>query len=482
MNKSNLTNDINFFANLTHELRSPLNSIIGFATLLYEEENDSAKKDKIEIIKNASNYLLNLVNDILDLSKMEAGKLTIEKIDFLLLNLLKHIQNLFSVIAKSKDINFILEIDSSVPNLVLGDEMRISQILINIVSNALKFTDRNGKVTLKASYQSGKARFEIIDNGIGIPDDKINQIFEPFEQVDSSMARKYGGSGLGLTVTKDLINLMGGEITIKSKLKQGTSFTIEIPLECVDTTNIKKGQDMVEGWIKKISLDAKFNYIIFHGIKKLPERISALEEAVLSKNIEEIKNLSHQFKGFTGSYGMEEIYQIAIKIDSEAKEDNLDLDIINSYLDEVKEIINLIPKNYFNDENVEKKLQKKKLTGDFEILLAEDNEDNQKLILAYCESINVKCDIAGNGVEVLKKMRKTNYKIVFLDLEMPIMNGITTIKKIRASKKLNKAYVIGLTASATLQTKKIMIEAGCDDFMTKPIDRELFENKILDLV
>ena len=472
----------NFFASVSHELRTPLNSILGFASLLLDEEDNNRKKENLTIIRDSSKYLLNIINDVLDLSKIEAKKLNIEKINFLLINTLTHIQNLFSLIAKDKKINFIVSISKNVPNLVCGDELRITQILINLISNAFKFTPEFGRIEFNCDYRKGFLEFFISDSGIGIPKNKLHSIFNPFEQGSSSTSRKYGGTGLGLTITKLLIKLMDGFIGVESEVNKGTKFSVKIPLPEVTPTDIEKGENMIRKWLSTMNGEKALEAVVLHGIKKLPDRIKNLEKILRSKNQVEIKNIVHQLKGFTGSYGMQDLYKIFIEMDAEITLSSYNLVKLNKDLKKIKKIIDIIPQKYFlEDETTEVtnlKIQKSKI----KIIVAEDDEDNQKLIRAIFESMNLSCDIAVNGLEALNMILQKKYDILFLDMQMPVLDGISTIKKIRENEKIKDLYVIALTAEAMKGTRERMIGAGCNDFLTKPVDKELLKKKIFDMI
>jgi CheY-like chemotaxis protein/two-component sensor histidine kinase len=489
-NKENNPN--NFFAIATHELKSPLNSILGFASLLLEEETDEKKIEKLKIIRDSSKYLLNLINDILDISKIEASKLKILKLNFLLISTLRHVENLFSITAKEKNINFSIEIDKSIPNVVCGDELRITQILINLLSNAFKFTGTDGSVTLKCYFGSGLLNFIVSDSGIGIPADKIDEIFLPFEQADSTTVKKYGGTGLGLTITKKLAEIMDGSIKVESVVGKGTSFIVSLPIAVIETPVVKDDnfnkndpEEMIERWIRKLGKKEEMKDIILYGIQKLPDRIFSLKTAVFSNKIEEIRYLCHQIKGFTGSYGMTEIYKKLIEIDNEVKKEDYDIEKAKNILSEIENIISAIPQKYFNEkrklkfDNKKSNLKPGVLKS---IIFADDSYENQELIKTFIRGIKVNYDFAANGKEVLELLSKKNYDILFLDMNMPVMNGFETIKEIRSDDKLKNLYVIAFTAEDKNEFKEKVISSGCNDFIEKPIEKELFIKKLLDMI
>ncbi len=218
-----------FLANMSHEIRTPLNSILGFSSILLEDEDDLEKIKILEIINKAGESLLNLINDILDFTKVEAGKIELLYEPFSPHELFEHIKNIFSFDI-NKNIDFTVEADESMPELLTGDEFRIKQIAMNLLSNSFKFT-KSGRITLKACFKNNEFIFSVEDTGIGIPEEKQEEIFSVFSQVDSSTTRKYGGTGLGLSITRELVRQMNGEIKLKSSAGKGTQFEIILPLE-----------------------------------------------------------------------------------------------------------------------------------------------------------------------------------------------------------------------------------------------------------
>lgn len=247
----------NFLANMSHEIRTPLNAIIGFIDILHESESDEEKKNYLEITKTSSESLLTIINDILDFSKMESGNLVMESIDFDLKKLIREIGLLFFESAKEKDIHLKIHFDSDVPHFINGDPIRFKQVATNLISNAIKFTHRDGEVRMNVDYdkENNLLRFEVKDTGVGIAHENLEKIFKPFSQEDSTITRKFGGTGLGLTISYDLVKLMGSELKVTSELGIGSSFYFLLPLNL----NVKSEQitkRITKGNLEKI-LEAK---------------------------------------------------------------------------------------------------------------------------------------------------------------------------------------------------------------------------------
>lgn len=361
-----------FLANMSHELRTPLNVILGATEML--ESGDIANQAKyFGMAKTAGNSLLELISDILDLSKIEAGQVHLEKSNVALRDLLEEIGSAFDVQAHLKKLNFKFDLCDQCPPMIMADACRIKQIFMNLLSNAIKFTEK-GKITLNIETQKKKdncvLHCEVIDTGIGIPADMTNLIFEPFRQADGSTTRKFGGTGLGLNITKRLIEMMGGKISVKSVVGKGSTFSVELPLEV--------GQ-----------LDAEI------------PKIEKAEEA----------------------------------------------------------------------SSVTEKRKDTQLT----VMLVEDNALNIELMSAYLEHMPYNVVVAEDGAKAVDLCKTSMPDIILMDLLMPVMDGFEATKKIRAleakQKREHPVLIAALTGAATPDDRRRADEAGCDDFLTKPISR-----------
>jgi signal transduction histidine kinase/DNA-binding LacI/PurR family transcriptional regulator/DNA-binding response OmpR family regulator/HPt (histidine-containing phosphotransfer) domain-containing protein len=482
-----------FLANMSHEIRTPMNSIIGFTELLLEQEKDPGKKEKLKIIMKAGDNLLEIINDILDFSKMEAGKVEFEKSGFSVKDLLNDIKKLFIIKASEKNISFIVEITPAVPDYVFGDERRVNQIILNLVSNAFKFT-AHGEVRITCDYTpKNSLLINVHDTGIGIAADKQHLIFSPFTQVDNSPTREYFGTGLGLAISKGLTEKMGGGIGFTSRLAVGTTFTVELPLpksEGDSVTEIKdkfRDDRMVQYWLKQSGGDPQIKDLILEGLARLPERIAEVEQAVRNNRLQKVKKLSHDLKGVYGNLGVSEIYDLFAKINKEVNGREANMKKVLRLLDAVKEIVEKIPAYYFKKIKKLSHVTNKVHKNNFRVLIAEDNELNQKLIGVLLSRLDVEYAFAGNGKVVLELLEQgiensTPYDLLLLDMQMPVMDGLEVIKRIRRHDDLKRLNVIAITAYAMKGDALRYIRAGCNAYISKPINKDKFIKAIHDVM
>jgi len=355
-----------FLANMSHEIRTPLNAIKGFSRLMSQTPLNNEQQQYSSIIYEATNNLVNIVNDILDISKIEAGKLRIERKDFNIKRVLQAIKHLFKNAAAEKELELSYFIDEGVPEVINGDPERISQVLINLVSNSLKFTTQ-GYVRIYLGVEMNKndeishLRFEILDSGCGIPKDKQDTIFGRFEQLDSTGEKITTGTGLGLSIVKSLVTLMDGAVYVESETGKGATFFVVLPFN--------KATEGAEEAITLISSEFR------------PER-----------------------KYLTSS-----------------------------------------------------------------VLIAEDNRVNQVLIQHMLQEYGIKTEIASNGTEALDFLKSANFDLVFMDVQMPVMDGYTCIKNIRKELRLS-VPVVAMTAYALPGEKEKCLSSGMNDYLSKPVD------------
>lgn len=360
-----------FLANMSHEIRTPMNAILGFSDLLSEERLTEGQNEFVGLIKSAGKNLLCIINDILDFSKIEAHKLEVEILEFSLEKMLYEFDSIMRPQAAAKNLKYEVIQCGDIPKMIKSDSLRIYQCLTNLVNNAIKFTEE-GHVFLNVSADKFDGRdciiFEVEDTGIGIDQDKLEGIFQEFNQADNSTTRKYGGTGLGLAITKKLAELLGGSLTVRSEPGKGSTFTMVIPAN-VDISSVER----------------------------------------------------------TNKY---------------------------DFVDSIGE--------------TEDRQQTASLSG--KILAAEDNASNRLLIKNLFKKFGLSIDIVENGQLALEAARLQKYDLIFLDMQMPVRNGYETAKALRAEK--NEAVIVALTANAIKGDDYKCFQAGCDEYLSKPIDKD----------
>jgi PAS domain S-box-containing protein len=355
-----------FLANMSHEIRTPMNAILGFADLLQMTDLTEEQAGYISILQKSGKILLHLIEDVLDFSKIESNNLRIEKAEFDLEQMVAEIESLMHPVAVQKNIDFKIVFHKPLPQKIISDRERILQCLLNLVNNAIKFTEKGSvRVTLSAEQRTTGVwiRFEIQDTGIGIPEDKLESIFEAFTQADSSLTREYGGTGLGLTITRKLAQQMGGSVEVASVLDQGSTFTLF-----------------------------------------LPASVDSLEQT-----------------------------------QTPAEPDSLETN----------------------------KMEQTKYSG--QVLVVEDNPANQLLIQTLLTKLGVQTALACDGVQAVEKASATSFHLILMDVQMPKLNGLEATAILR--KKGNLTPIVALTAHAMEEDRQKCLDAGCDDYLSKPVDR-----------
>ncbi len=504
-----------FIANMSHEIRTPMNVIIGMIHLAEMETSPAKVSEYFEDIKNASDHLLNIINDILDISKIESGKLQLNSSVFNIEKVISKVCSLTSLSLAEKDLKLAVNIGENLGYYYVGDEVRISQIMTNLLSNAVKFTPHEGHISLSINEiqrEKGNAQIEIVveDTGIGMSEEQQKRIFNIFEQADGSVSRKYGGTGLGLAISKSFAGMMGGTILVDSKEGEGSRFTTRIQLECADEEERKAKediQDKLKGTkillfsandiiISKVQSYSKDSAILCELAKTPKEAADMITNAYQSNNMYDAlfcdadmhkeEGIYENYQRVAGLVKTDRVVCIVEPNSWDCLKDNLERFDFESYVE--KPILAMSFHNILlqmKNEGIRGGIQELSKSTDFSqvhLLLAEDIQINIEILKTLLMSTNIQIDEATDGAMALELFEKNpdKYDIIFMDVQMPIMNGLDATRQIRKLDHPNaKAIpIIALTANVFKEDIDICIESGMNDHLGKPIDLQAIISKI----